>query len=46
MNENINSILNEQQRQTWRQMTGDPYQFQYQSSTGGTGGQGRQQDQK
>jgi len=48
MNENINNILNEQQRQTWRTMTGDPYQFQYQSGGSQTTnpGGGRQQDRK
>jgi len=39
MGENINSILNEQQRQTWREMTGEPYNFSSSFSQQGRQGQ-------
>jgi hypothetical protein len=35
-NQNINSILTPQQQQTWRQLTGDPYNFQWSDYAGGT----------
>lgn len=45
MNERINSLLNPQQQQTWRQLTGDSYDFQpgvyfQNSGQGSTSGQG------
>jgi len=44
----INSILNSQQQQTWRQMTGDPYNFQsssyFQNSSGSGNNNGQQKN--
>jgi hypothetical protein len=42
--EQLNKILNEQQQRMWREMTGDPYQFQYRPPPrpGGAGGTDRE----